>query len=73
MPKLPVLRAKEIIRILKQAGFVEWRQKGSHLTLYCAAKNKVVTVPVHFGKTIPKGTLHAIIKQSELPLDFFLK
>lgn len=73
MPKLPVLRAKEVIKILKRAGFVEWRQKGSHLTLYHAAKNKTVTIPVHFGKTIPNGTLHAIIKQSELPIDFFVK
>ena len=31
--KLPVVKAKELIRALKRAGFKEDRQKGAHLTL----------------------------------------
>jgi len=62
--KLPVLRARELIKILKKAGFEKWRQKGSHLTLYRQEDNRVLTVPIHFGKTIPKGTLRTILKEA---------
>ncbi|MCZ6488970.1 MAG: type II toxin-antitoxin system HicA family toxin [Acidobacteria bacterium] len=53
--ELPALRAKEVIRILGNAGFTPWRQKGSHLTLYRKRDQRVLTVPVHFSKTVPKG------------------
>ena len=69
MPKLPVLTPKELIRALEQAGFVRWRQKGSHLTLYRERDRKVLTIPIHFGRTIPKGTLHAILKQAGLSVE----
>jgi predicted RNA binding protein YcfA (HicA-like mRNA interferase family) len=62
--ELPALRAREVVRILEKAGFEPWRQKGSHLTMYRAADRRSLTLPVHFRKTIPKGTLHAIIKQA---------
>jgi predicted RNA binding protein YcfA (HicA-like mRNA interferase family) len=32
--------------------------------MYRAADRRVLTVPMHFRKTVPKGTLHAIIKQA---------
>lgn len=70
--ELPSLRAREIVRILEKAGYVEWRQKGSHLTLFRETDRRTVTVPIHFRKTVPKGTLHAIIKQAGLTMDEFL-
>ncbi len=33
MPKLPVLKARAVIRMLERAGFYEVRQRGSHLQL----------------------------------------
>jgi len=33
MPKLPVISGKELVAALKKAGFVEVRQKGSHVSL----------------------------------------
>jgi predicted RNA binding protein YcfA (HicA-like mRNA interferase family) len=70
--KLPALRPREVVRILERAGFVKWRQKGSHLTLYRACDRRALTVPIHFSKTIPKGTLRAIISQAGLTTDEFL-
>ena len=73
MPKaLPALRAREVVRALERAGFVKWRQKGSHLTLFRAVDRRALTVPIHFSKTLPKGTLHAIIKQAGLTAEEFL-
>jgi predicted RNA binding protein YcfA (HicA-like mRNA interferase family) len=70
--ELPALRAREVVRVLEKAGFVRWRQKGSHLTLYRASDRRALTVPTHFFKTVPKGTLHAIIKQAGLTIEEFL-
>jgi predicted RNA binding protein YcfA (HicA-like mRNA interferase family) len=69
--ELPSLRVRELVRILEKAGFVRWRQKGSHLTMYRATDRRALTVPVHFRKGIPKGTLHAIIKQAGFTTEQF--
>jgi predicted RNA binding protein YcfA (HicA-like mRNA interferase family) len=66
VPKLPSLTPKELVRALERAGFVRWRQKGSHLSLYRERDRKALTIPIHFGKTLPKGTLHTILKQAGL-------
>ena len=69
--ELPALRAAEVVRILEKAGFTRWRQKGSHLTMHRASDHRALTIPIHFSKTVPKGTLHAIIKQTGLtPAEF---
>ena len=70
--ELPALRAKEITRLLEKAGFVLWRQKGSHLTMFRERDQRVLTVPMHSSKTLPKGTLHTIIKQAGLSIEEFL-
>lgn len=33
--------------------------------------NRALTIPVHFSKTIPKGTLRAIIRQAGLTVEEF--
>jgi predicted RNA binding protein YcfA (HicA-like mRNA interferase family) len=71
--KLPALRVREVIWALDRAGFVKWRQKGSHLTLFRERDRRALTIPVHFSGTIPKGTLHAILKQAGLDKEDFLQ
>ena len=39
--------------------------------MYRAADHRALTVPVHFRKTIPKGTLYAIIKQAGFTTEQF--
>ena len=48
MSRLPVLSAREVIRILDQVGFETVRQRGSHVRLK-HEDGRVVTVPVHSG------------------------
>lgn len=71
--KLPVIKVKELLRKLEKAGYKRWRQSGSHLSLYRQQDNKTVTVPVHFGKDIPKGTLRAIIREAGLTVEEFVQ
>ena len=71
--KLPAARAKEVVRALEKAGFTQWRQKGSHLTMYRAADQRVLTVPMHFSKTVPRGTLRTIIRSAGLSVEEFVR
>ena len=69
MPKLPVLTAKEHIKVLKKMGFIEDRQTGSHLTLRRESDGMQVTVANHPSDTIPKGTLSRLLKEIGLSID----
>ena len=71
-PKLPRITSKEVIGALKRAGFVEWRQRGSHLHLKRLSDNTRVTIPVHRGRTIPPGTLRGIIRDAGLTVEEFV-
>ena len=63
MPKLKVLTAKQVVKILKQNGFQLDHSTGSHFAFYHPESRRRVTVPVHAGD-LPKGTLLAILRQA---------
>lgn len=74
MPKLPVLSGKEIIKILNKFGFIELRQKGSHVILKKYSGNKEIGCVVPLHKEVAVGTLKGILKQANLsPADFISK
>ena len=73
MPKLPVLSGRVVCRILAADGFVEVRQKGSHIVMQKALADSTVTVPVPDHKELKPGTLRAIIRQSGLRVEDFIK
>ena len=61
--KLKNVKAKDVIRLLENEGFIIQRQSGTHIVL--RKNGKTVVVPVH-KQVIPIGTLKSIEKQSEL-------
>ena len=71
MPELPSLTARKIIRALKRAGFVEDRQRGSHLILIHSDAGTRTVVPVHSGKTIKLPLLRAILRDANLTVEEF--
>jgi predicted RNA binding protein YcfA (HicA-like mRNA interferase family) len=70
--ELPALSARKVIRALKRAGFVEDRQKGSHLILIHAHKKARTVIPIRGNKTIKKPLLRAIIRDANLSLEEFV-
>jgi predicted RNA binding protein YcfA (HicA-like mRNA interferase family) len=71
--RLPSLRAADVLRALRRAGFSIVRTSGSHHRLvHDTDPTRMTTVPVHGGRDIPRGTLHDIIKQAGLTIDEFL-
>ena len=59
------MTVKEILKRLKQDGWYETAQKGSHIQLEHENKKGKVTVPNHNGD-LAKGTLNSILKQAGL-------
>jgi len=73
MPKLPSVSGERLIRALKRAGFVELRQKGSHVSLEKRSADKVYRVVVPQHSTLAKGTLSDILKQAGLTVQRLLE
>jgi len=72
MPKLPSVTARRVVRALRRAGFVEDRQKGSHLVLWQPVTKARTVVPVHPGKTLKQPLLRAILHDAGLTVEQFL-
>ena len=71
MPRLRVLSANDVCRILSTHGFVAMRQSGSHIIMRKQLADRGITVPVPNHREIARGTLKSIIEQSEIPKDEF--
>ena len=65
MPKLPRLKPKQLIKVLKRAGFVVDRISGSHYIFYRDDVYPPITVPYH-NKDLKTGTLAAVLKQAKI-------
>ncbi|MBI4643885.1 MAG: type II toxin-antitoxin system HicA family toxin [Deltaproteobacteria bacterium] len=71
MTKLPNISGQACVKALIKAGFIFKRQEGSHIILRRINPFCQLVVPDH--KELDRGTLRAIIRQSGLSLDDFLK
>ena len=72
MPKYPVLKPSEIIKILNIFGFIEIRQKGSHKQ-FKHIDGRTTTIPFHKVRDISPILLRQILKDIEIDLDDFSK
>lgn len=72
MAKLPVLRPKELIKVLNILGFFEFHRVGSHAQ-FKHRDGRRTTIPIHAGKDIPIGTLKAILNDIGITTDEFIK
>jgi predicted RNA binding protein YcfA (HicA-like mRNA interferase family) len=73
MPKLPIIKGHEVLRVLLKAGFYIHHQSGSHARLFHKERPELrVTIPVH-KKDLPEKTLRSILKQADIKDTEFLK
>ena len=73
MPKLPVISGKELITALKKAGFVEVRQRGSHISLQKVTSKITYKTVVPLHGELAKGTIIDILHQTGLSRDDLLE
>ena len=59
--QVPVLRPREVIRILERLGFVEVRRRGSHAQ-FRHPDGRATTVPDHAGRDISPALLRRIAR-----------
>ena len=72
MTSIPSLTGKEMLSVLKKAGFELIRVKGSHHFLRHSDGRSTV-VPVHSGETIGPGLVAKILRDCDLNREQFLK
>lgn len=66
------MRPSAVVAALKKAGFVEKRQKGSHLILWHERNRRTTVVALH-GWAMPKPIVKEILKQAGLTEAEFLE
>ena len=71
MSQLPVLKPKQVIKLLEARGFREVRQRGSHKQ-FRHADGKATTVPVHPGRDVSPILLRQIAKDIDLTIGEFI-
>ena len=68
MPKLPRISGREAVATLQRLGFVQVRQRGSHVIMRRGAKGCVV--PLH--SELKVGTLAGLLRQAEVSPEEFI-
>ncbi len=71
MSRLPRVSGPEVVVALQKAGFSVRRQHGSHIILRRDAPFAQTVVPNH--RQIDRGTLRAILRQTDLSVEEFIR
>jgi predicted RNA binding protein YcfA (HicA-like mRNA interferase family) len=66
--KVPVLKPREVLALLVGLGFVQVRQRGSHIQLR-HPDGRCTTVPMHAGRDISPTLLRQIAKDIDVPVE----
>lgn len=70
--RLPTLKARDVIRVLRKLGFYELRQKGSHIC-FKHSDGRFTLVPRHGGEDIGRGLLRQILREINISPEEFSK
>jgi predicted RNA binding protein YcfA (HicA-like mRNA interferase family) len=71
LPRLRVLSGRDVCAILAAHGFVEVRQRGSHVVMQRIGEGTSTTIPVPLHSELKVGTLLSIVRQSGIGRSFF--
>lgn len=73
MPKMPVVSARKLVKVLKKKGFVLHHATGSHF-IYIKHDGKLrASVPIHKGHDLGRGITVAILKDADISVEEFLR
>ncbi|HEX3356108.1 MAG TPA: type II toxin-antitoxin system HicA family toxin [Tepidisphaeraceae bacterium] len=71
MPKLPVLKPREVIALLTRHSFACVRQRGSHMQ-FRHPDGRATTVPDHGGRDISPSLLRQIARDIGMTAEDFI-
>lgn len=69
MPKLPNISGKNLLKVLKKAGYSEVRKRGSHVFVEHESFERATVIPVHANEDLGKGILKSILNDLEISVD----
>ncbi len=72
MSKLPVVAARQVVKVAQKVGFEFDRQKGSHAVYVRVSDKRRIVIPVHKGRDLKPGTLRGLIEDMGLSVEKFL-
>lgn len=70
MPRMPVVKTRNLVRVLEKLGFFKWHHVGSHAQ-YKHADGRRTTVAIHHGKDVKKKMLHGILADISVSAEEF--
>lgn len=70
--RLPILKAREVIRVLSSLGFRKTRQSGSH-AFFQHPDGRTTLVPIHSGKDIDRSLLKEILNEIKIKPEEFIR
>jgi predicted RNA binding protein YcfA (HicA-like mRNA interferase family) len=66
MPRAPRVTAPQVVRVLREVGFIRARVHGSHWVFRHPVTKRRVVVPYHGSRVIPSGTLANLLREAGL-------
>ncbi|MBI3576876.1 type II toxin-antitoxin system HicA family toxin [Candidatus Gottesmanbacteria bacterium] len=73
MPKIPIVKAQKLIKVLKKKGYFHQRTTGSHYIFVRNEDRSTISVPVHAGHDLGRGITLQILKDADISVEEFLK
>jgi len=73
MSRLGSYNGQEVVKAFQKAGWGITRRRSSHVILEKEGQEATLSVPVHKGKNIKRGTLRDLIKDAGMSVDQFLE
>jgi predicted RNA binding protein YcfA (HicA-like mRNA interferase family) len=71
MPKIPRISGADAVNALERLGFVQVRQRGSHVVMKRVTESGAVGCVVPLHNELAVGTLRGILRQARVNLDEF--
>ena len=72
MSRLGSYRGEEVVKAFQRAGWKIARQRSSHVICEKEGYEATLSIPVHKGKKVKRGTLRDLIKDARMTVDEFL-
>ena len=73
MPKIPILKAKDVLKYLIKYGCIDKDITGSHHRIYNPKNKCSSSIPVHSGEDLKKYLLPKILKDLGIDVNEFLE
>ena len=73
MSRLGSYKGDQVVKTFERAGWEVARRRSSHVILEKEGYEATLSVPVHKGKDVKRGTLRNLIKDAHMTVDEFLR